>query len=75
MWAAAPAQICELPIWDRITGWEVVAAVLLIATAWAAVQIARMYFLAEAARACPHSRCEEKCRNGSPDDASGAVPD
>lgn len=43
-------QVCRSAIWDRIDGWEVVTAVMLIVTAWAAVQVARLYFMAVVAR-------------------------
>jgi hypothetical protein len=44
---------CSSPLWDRIAGWQVVAAVLLIMAAWSVVQIARMYFMARIAERTP----------------------
>jgi len=43
-------QACRSAIWERIDGWEVVTAVMLIVTAWASVQVARLYFMAVVAR-------------------------
>lgn len=47
---AVGEQICKSPLWDRIDGWEVVVAVMLIVTAWTTVQVARVYFMAVVAR-------------------------
>lgn len=52
--AAAGEEVCRMAFWERIEGWQVVLAATVIVTAWAAVQIARMYFLADAAKHCPH---------------------
>ena len=50
MFLALGEQICKTAIWDRIEGWEVVIAVMLIVTAWAVVQVAKLYFVATVAR-------------------------
>lgn len=42
---ASTGEICKSALWDRIYGWEVVFAVLLIVTAWCIVQVSRMYFM------------------------------
>ena len=34
-------------MWSHINGWEVVTAVAVIATCWAAVSILRFYFMVE----------------------------
>ena len=59
MTLADASTICKSALWERITGWEVVAAVLLITTAWAVVQVARMYYITEAAKNCPHCKPPE----------------
>ena len=46
----AAGEICKSALWDRIDGWEVVVAVLLIMAAWATVQVSRMYFMAAMAK-------------------------
>lgn len=46
----AAGEICKSALWDRIDGWEVVTAVLVIVTAWTVVQVARMYYMAAVAR-------------------------
>lgn len=59
MWVAAQEfPACQSNLWDRITGWEVVIAVLLIMAAWTAVQTARMYFMWRVAQT---SRCGCVC--------------
>lgn len=50
----ATGEICKSALWDRISGWEVVTAVMLIVIAWAIVQVARMYYFTEASKNCPH---------------------
>jgi hypothetical protein len=52
--AAAGDQICRMAIWERIEGWQVFLTATVIITAWAVVQIARLYFVADAAKHCPH---------------------
>jgi hypothetical protein len=47
---ADAANVCRSAIWERIDGWEVVLAVLIIVAAWAVVDVARMYFMAVIAR-------------------------
>lgn len=44
-WAADGFPGCQSPLWDRIQGWQVVAAVLLIMAAWTLVQVARMHYM------------------------------
>ena len=46
----AVGEICKSAFWTRIDGWEVVVAVMLIVTAWATVQVARLYYTAVIAR-------------------------
>lgn len=46
----AVGEICKSALWNRIDGWEVVVAVLLIVVAWTVVQVARLYFMAVVAR-------------------------
>lgn len=60
MTIAAIGEICKSQFWDRINGWEVVTAVLLIVAAWSVVQVARMYFFAEASRNCSHGDPPER---------------
>lgn len=43
-------NVCRSALWERIDGWEVVTAVLLIVSAWALVQVSRLYFMAVVAR-------------------------
>jgi len=47
-------NICRATFWERISGWEVVAAVLIICAYWALVSVARSYFLWKASTSCPH---------------------
>ena len=50
----AAGEICKSALWNRIEGWEVVVAVLLIVTAWAVVQVSRLYFMVAVAQTCPN---------------------
>jgi hypothetical protein len=40
-----PPEVCANGLWDHIRGWEVIVAVLIIMGAWAATNIARMYYM------------------------------
>lgn len=51
---------CNSPLWDRIAGWEVVAAVLFIVAAWASVQISRMYLMVKIAQVSYRERGDEE---------------
>lgn len=46
--ADLPAPTCpnDPAMWSHINGWEVVAAIMVIAVSWAAVSVARFHYMA-----------------------------
>jgi len=61
-WAAGDdlREMCRSALWDRIDGWEVVMAVLLIMSAYAVVQLGRMYFMYRTAAINRECHCKPR---------------
>jgi len=58
---ATPVVCPDNPgIWAHVNGWEVVAAVLIIAGSYAATNVARMYFMMRVAQHRDDSHGNEK---------------
>lgn len=64
--AFEPTEVCKSALWDKIDDWEVVSTVLLIMLAWTIVQVARMYYMAVAARV-GRPRCCKCCEHDGED--------